>query len=209
MQRYRTILFVLFILYTVGILGIASNYWTPFILLTPINLLASLALILWNHPSKNTPLALFIGLVFIIGWSVEWFGVHTGLLFGEYVYGQTLGPKVAETPLIIGINWVMITYAAGMVVNQFALHLKSWLKIIIAAILMVGVDFFIEPVAPKLDFWSWQNDLVPIQNYWGWFWIALLVQFLFFKLIGNDQNKAGSALFFFQLGFFVILNIIL
>lgn len=209
MQKYRSILFVLLVLYTVGIIGIGSNYWPPFILLTPINLLVSLGLVLWNHPSKGTSLALFIGLVFIIGWSAEWFGVNTGLLFGQYAYGKTLGSKIAETPLMIGVNWVMITYTAGMVVNHWAFYQKKWLKIIIAATLMVGIDFFIEPVAPLLDFWSWENDSVPIQNYWGWFAVSLLVQFIFFKLMGDEQNKAGSALFFIQLGFFVILNLIL
>jgi uncharacterized membrane protein len=208
-QKYRSILFVLVVLYTVGIIGIGTNYWSPFILLTPINLLVSLGLVLWNHPSKNTALVVFVGLVFIIGWSAEWFGVHTGLLFGQYAYGKTLGPKVAETPLMIGINWVMITYTAGMVVNQIASQQKRWMKIIIAAVLMVGIDFFIEPIAPLLDFWSWENNSVPIQNYWGWLGISLLVQFIFFKLIGDASNKAGSALFFVQLGFFVILNIIL
>ncbi len=209
MQKYRRILFVLLVLYAVGILGIGSNFWPPFILLTPINLLVSLGLVLWNHPSKNTALVLFTALVFVIGWSAEWLGVNTGLLFGQYAYGKTLGPKIAETPLMIGVNWVMITYAAGMVVNQWALKQKKWLKIITAAVLMVGIDFFIEPVAPLLDFWNWENDIVPTQNYWGWLGVSLLVQFIFFKLMGDNQNKAGSALFFIQLGFFVILNLIL
>lgn len=209
MQKYRRTLFVLIVLYAVGILGIGSNYWPPFILLTPINLLVSLGLVLWNHPSKNVELALFTVLVFVIGWSAEWLGVNTGLLFGQYAYGKTLGPKIAETPLMIGVNWVMITYAAGMVVNQWALKQKKWLKIITAAVLMVGIDFFIEPVAPLLDFWNWENDIVPTQNYWGWLGVSLLVQFIFFKLMGDNQNKAGSALFFIQLGFFVILNLIL
>lgn len=209
MHRFQTILFILLVLYTVGIIGIGTNIWPPFILLTPINLLVSLGLVLWNHSSKNAHLILFVCLVFIIGWTAEWFGVRTGLLFGAYAYGQSLGPKVAETPLMIGINWVMITYAAGMLTNQLASQLKSVFKIILAALLMVGIDFFIEPVAPLLDFWSWEHNQVPIQNYWGWLWIALLVQFIFFKLLGNEQNKAGSALFFIQLGFFVILNIIL
>lgn len=209
MDRFQTILFVLLILYTVGIIGIGTNIWPPFILLTPINLLASLGLVLWNHSSKNAQLILFVCLVFTIGWTAEWFGVRTGLLFGQYAYGKSLGPKVAETPLMIGINWVMITYAAGMVTNQWAAQQKTWIKIILAAVLMVGIDFFIEPVAPLLDFWRWEHNEVPIQNYWGWLWIALLVQFIFFKLFGKEQNKAGSALFFIQLGFFVILNIIL
>jgi putative membrane protein len=39
---------------------------------------------------------------------LEVVGVKTGLIFGEYKYGSTLGIKLFEVPLIIGFNWVFV-----------------------------------------------------------------------------------------------------
>jgi uncharacterized membrane protein len=38
-----------------------------------------------------------------------------------------------------------------------------------AALLMVALDVLIEPVAVALDFWQWENAVIPIQNFVMWF----------------------------------------
>jgi bisanhydrobacterioruberin hydratase len=196
---------VIVILHLVGIAGIWSPYRADFVLLTPINLIVCLGLVLWNKKASWS----FIGLAYLLGFIVEVIGVNTGLLFGEYQYGQTLGLKVWETPLMIGVNWVMVTLTAGYVVNQFLQTTPEWLKIFLGSIFMVFLDFLIEPMAPKLDFWVWKDDIIPFQNYLAWWITSLVMMFLFFKIEKGTRNKVGVALFFVQVSFFLILNLIL
>jgi bisanhydrobacterioruberin hydratase len=196
---------VIAILHLVGIAGIWSPYRADFVLLTPINLMVCLGLVLWHKKAGWS----FIGLAYVIGFLVEVIGVKTGVLFGEYRYGQTLGLKIWETPLMIGVNWVMVTLTAGYVVNHFSQTAPVWLKIIFGSFLMIFLDILIEPVAHKLDFWAWKDDIIPLQNYLGWWITALVMMFIFFKIEKGKRNKVGVALFLVQVSFFLVLNLIL
>jgi bisanhydrobacterioruberin hydratase len=64
----------------------------------------------------------------------------------------------------------------------------------------------IEPIAMKTDMWQWRNNVVPLQNYIGWFAVALPLQILFFKFIGGVKNIVAVALFILQFVFFALLN---
>ena len=43
-------------------------------------------------------------LVAVLGFAIEWYGVHTGSPFGFYQYGEGLGIKWKDIPLVIGLN---------------------------------------------------------------------------------------------------------
>ena len=47
--------------------------------------------------------------VFIIGYFIEVLGVRFKFIFGEYFYGETLGLKILNTPLIMGVNWLSLS----------------------------------------------------------------------------------------------------
>lgn len=196
---------VIIILHLVGLAGIWSTYRSDFVLLTPINLMVCLGLVFLN---KNVN-SIFIGLVYLLGFFVEVVGVNTGLIFGEYEYGKSLGLKIWDTPLIIGVNWVMVTFTAGLLVNEFFQKIELWVKILIGSLLMVFLDILIEPVAPKLDFWAWKGGEIPIQNYFAWWITSLVMMFIFFKTETRSRNKVGVALFLVQVSFFLILNLVL
>jgi putative membrane protein len=70
--------------------------------------------------------------------------------FGNYVYKTTLGWKFLETPLIIGVNWILLTCS---VVYSIENKIKSNLGIAFAsACLLVLLDILIEPVAIQYNF---------------------------------------------------------
>ncbi len=205
----RLAILVLSILYTVGIFGILIPIHEDFIMLTPINLLVSLALMLWVHPRWEEKALAFLFIAYFVGFGAELFGVQTGILFGEYAYGSVLGPKVWGTPLIIGANWVLLGYSAGVLINT-AMPGKHWLlRGAAAALLMVGLDVLIEPVAIHYGFWSWEGEAVPLRNYLGWFLVAFPLQCLFASWLGWVRNKVAIALFILQILFFLILGIAL
>jgi len=82
---------ILIILYAVGIVGIKTGMFGDVLSLTPLNLLVSLALLLWNHEKWDGKFIAAIAIVAVAGFFVEVAGVQTGIIFGEYTYGKTLG----------------------------------------------------------------------------------------------------------------------
>ncbi len=201
----NTAIIILVIFYAVGILGTKLSIHPDFLLLTPFNLLLSISLVIWHHHPKEAKLWGFLLTCFIIGYASEVIGVNTGLIFGEYAYGPVLGWQLWDTPLMIGVNWAMLAYCSGTVINYLAGRLPWWLKGILSAALMVGLDVLIEPVAIRYDFWSWEQHLPPLQNYLGWFAVALPLLLLFHWLFKDSKNKVAIALFILQIAFFTLL----
>ncbi|MFK7949903.1 MAG: carotenoid biosynthesis protein [Saprospiraceae bacterium] len=188
-----------------GAVVIGGNLIENFILLTPFNLLMSLGILLWNEENRDRNLVIISVLCFSVGLIAEIIGTNTGLVFGEYSYGRTLGFQVGHVPLIIGVNWLMLVYASAAVVNYFGENLHFAIKAVLSAALMVCLDFFIEPVAMRYDFWSWAGDIIPVQNYIAWFVIAFGLLLVTHRLM-VIKSKTAIGLFIAQLIFFVVLN---
>ena len=71
--------------------------------------------------------------------------------------------------------------------------------------MMVFLDFFIEPVAIKYDFWSWTKIVIPFQNYIVWYIVSFLFLMLFYSSNFKKENKLAPILFIIQLIFFITL----
>lgn len=189
-----------------GVIGYVIPALRPwFQLLTPFHLLLTTTLLLYFHADWRGSFLFFALAVLQIGYWVEVVGVHTALIFGAYSYDSTLGIKVLDVPLMIGVNWVLMTYLCGSVCDR--LPIKTLYKIFVAALLMVGVDLLIEPVAIEYDFWHWENGTPPLHNYVGWLGTAILVQSLFFGLSFQKDNSLALPLLLIQLLFYISLLI--
>lgn len=205
-QRYKSSLLILLLIifYTVGTIGLLSENRSSFLELSFLNLAISFLILILGRITHSIRFYVFCVVGFFIGMGAEWLGVHTGYLFGDYVYGKNLGPLWSGVPLIIGINWIMLTIIAAAVVAKLKSH---WLlKAFLATLLMLSLDLLIEPVAIESDYWTW-NGAIPVSNFIGWFLVALLLQILYFGNRLNEPNKVAVVLFFIQLVFFTIQNI--
>jgi len=196
----------LVIFYMVGVVGmIIPQTREVFIRLVPYNLMLNILLLFLYH-GKITSRFLWPALaIYLAGFFIEVLGVGTGLIFGSYTYGTILGPQVFHTPLLIGINWLMLVYGS-LVISSWFMETR-YFRVLIAAVLMVVYDFALEPAAIDIVMWDWGGP-VPFRNYIAWFLISLVMAW-FADLTGmvNKQNKIAAPLFFIQLGFFVILDI--
>jgi len=196
---------ILIILYAVGIVGIKTGMFGDILSLTPLNLLVSLALLLWNHEKWDGKFVAAILIAAAAGFFVEVAGVQTGLIFGEYTYGKTLGWQWLDVPLVMAANWLILLYCAAAVVGRRT-EWDIWLKAFAGAVIMVSMDFLIEPVAIRYDFWAWENMTVPSQNYLAWGLISFGILMIFHRLVSPIDNKVAIALFFLQIVFFVALS---
>lgn len=202
--RQKGLLALLGATYLAGIFGLLLPATTAlFQALTPFNLLLSAAILLSFHRDWNTPFILFCLGSFFTGYFAEVAGVATGLIFGSYSYGPTLGWQFLKVPLIIGLNWLMLVYSTGTICAHF--QLPVFLKAMLASGLMVLLDIFIEPVAIAFDFWQWENGIIPWQNYGAWFMLSFCLHLLFYLLPFRKGNPAAKYLYLFQLVFFIIL----
>jgi putative membrane protein len=207
LQKPNLAIFYLGIIYLVGIVGILWPIHPDFIRLTPLNLLVSLAVMLAFHPSWSPKTLIALSALFVLGFLAEVFGVNTGLLFGEYYYEEVLGFKLWQTPLMIGVNWMLLGYCCGVSINHWWPKGVWWQKGPLAAALMVFIDLFIEPVAIQYNFWEWPQGVVPLQNYIGWYLVSLPLLSLFAYLQGEIRNKVAIALLLMQWVFFVLLTL--
>jgi len=214
--QFLTPIRVLIILYIVGIAGVTIPLHDQFMLLTPLNLLTTFFIAVWADKNKSARLYLALGICYLSGLIIELVGVQSGVLFGEYSYGATLGPKIWGTPLIIGVNWAMLVYGTASISNKLFLNKNILLRAAFAATLMVALDVLIEPVAGYYDFWRWSdapiNALIvaPIQNYTTWWIAAFILNILFLKMVPELKNVVIEVLFYLQSVFFgwIILFVI-
>lgn len=196
------------IIYIVGIAGTAIPFTRElFINLTPVVLLLSFVLLLWFHlPGFDKKTTIIFAIIFLSSFLVEAAGIKTGMIFGTYSYGKGLGPKVLETPLMIGLNWVLLVYCTSAILEKIAVG--NVVKITGASLLMVLYDLVMEQVAPKMNMWSFDGDTAPYRNYVSWFILALIFHSVL-RLAGiRVTNKFAPFIFFCQLIFFIILFII-
>ncbi len=193
--------FLIWLFHLSAVIGISLGFEHWFISKTPVTLTLIFVLLVWSFPEKDLKLVLGIVVFFFGGMFVEWIGVHYGFPFGVYSYGDNLGPKVSGVPWFIGINWAVLTLICGIIAS----HLvgRKWLRILAGAGLMVFLDFFLEFSAPIFDFWAFENEAVPIENYLAWFGISVLFHFIYQSLKIKGDTKISYHLYAAQLVFFV------
>jgi bisanhydrobacterioruberin hydratase len=202
----RIIFIIVPLMHLAGFLGLQlSATQSLFKAFVPFHLLTSVAVLLIFHTDWNRPAVLFCLIAYFVGFLIEALGVYTGVIFGHYHYGATLGPKVLNVPLVIGANWLTLIYSAGVIANQW--HSANWIKALLAAGMVVGIDTLIEPVAIRLDFWSWVGGTIPFQNYVAWYIISFGLLWLFYKLPFSKQNRMAGLLLACQAVFFAAHNL--
>ena len=204
-QKLALILFV--IIELVGFVGIISDHWHDhFVSLTPVNLVFISVVLMLFHRTFSMAESIWMATVFIAGYLVEVLGVKTGMIFGEYSYGQGLGPKIFEVPPTMGVNWFLLCYTSVRLVNPVPFHFL--VKAALSATVMVALDAIMEPVAIAFDFWSWKSDEIPLQNYLAWWLIAFGLNSLWFVIKEKAQNIFSGWLFIYLVVFFTVMNIV-
>ncbi len=208
----RRVLLVLLVLFGGGVL---AHVWpalrafslaitTPLLLLT--NALVLLAVL---DDERARRLRWWCLAAWVVTVALEMIGVATGRIFGPYHYGSTLRGQLAGVPLLIGLNWVTLLLGA------LALAARVWpaqwaFRTVSAALLLTAFDWVMEPVAVHLGYWQWHTwPLIPAQNYVAWFAIALGLGGAFAALGLRIRTTLAAAYFGVQLGFFVLLRVVM
>ncbi|MGL5319098.1 MAG: carotenoid biosynthesis protein [Bacteroidales bacterium] len=171
----------LFIYYIIGAVGFSISFSKPlFMLITPWGLVLNLMLMLYFETrlrtrKENSDLFLLTLFIYLTTYFIEYIGVNTGDIFGSYTYNSALGWKVGGTPLLIGINWIIVFMGISYMTQRFR---KTFIRIIATAVGMVVFDLMMEQVAPIMNMWQFENNHIPLDNYIAWFVISACIQSL-------------------------------
>ncbi|WP_295714837.1 carotenoid biosynthesis protein [Mucilaginibacter sp.] len=204
-ERIAIVIIVLF--HIVGLIGfVIPSLTVLFIKLVPWHLLLMAGVIVYSYNQLSTKFLLFGLLVFTIGFSAELIGVHTGLLFGNYSYGETLGIKLFNVPLMIGVNWFLLIFSTGVLMQRSRIK-NIYTRVIAGALVLTFLDMLIEPVAVHFDYWHWVGNSIPLKNYFCWFILSAAMLFVFEKFQFKPQSKAAAALLIMQFVFFIVLEL--
>lgn len=209
--------FIAILFHISGAIGMHTDARSWFISMTPLTLLLMSALILWNEKSITKSLWIYIALCTVVGFLAEVIGTNTGLLFGNYAYGNPFGFKVAAVPILIGILWFVTVYAIGNLVlflyqtlfkNPIRSVFVNFALIVLAAAITTLFDYILEPAAISLGYWQWHPDgNIPTFNYVCWFFISGFLQVPFFmnESLSQKINPFAVILIFIQAAFFILI----
>lgn len=143
--------------------------------------------------------ALSLAALSALGFAVETTGVATGFPYGEFYYGDALGPKfVGMVPYALPLSWAPLVLGAVAAARPPGDGGALWhvLWVLMAAVLLVAIDGVLDPGAARLGLWVWLEDGayygVPSSNYAGWLLSSALAATLVLML-GNWWKHAPPA----------------
>jgi len=221
-ERPRIPLFLALLFHITGVIGILfTPYKDWFIHNTPITLILMGVLLAASQERVEKGFIGFFFLAFATGMLTEIIGVNTGILFGDYAYGTVMGPKFMGVPFLIGMNWFLIVFCCGLLMQQLnkvmlakyeapiPRAIVKWSVVIDGAVMATFFDWLMEPVAIHLGFWTWEGGTIPMLNYACWFVISAILLAIQQQLKIKAQNHFAIHLLIIQALFFLSLRIFL
>ena len=194
---------IIWLFHISALFGISLGHVNWFIEKTPLNLCMSLFLFILIYPIRSVKHLVAFLIFFLGGMFAEWLGVTYGVLFGDYEYGANFGPKLDGVPILIGAYWALLTFITASISEYATKGIMT--RIMIASLLMVFLDYFMEQSASSLDFWTFEGGIATISNYITWLILAVIFQGIlrYLKVCGNRFFSLN--LYAAQLVFFIYL----
>lgn len=171
--------------------------WANAVYLWGAGLIGAVYLARTYGTALGTVLALII---FFFSMTLEGIGVQYNLFFGSYEYNSDFGMMILGVPLTIGAAWVAIVATSHNIVKYIYWLLPAasrWRRapgfIFLGGLLVVGIDFVLDPVNYKLqEYWLWNEGGwyydIPFSNFQGWFIIGILMHALLFFVLRNHSG---------------------
>ena len=116
-----------------------------------------------------------------LGLLAEAVGTATGVPFGQYRYGDSLGPALLDVPLVVPLAWAMFAYPCLLVGQRLAR--SPWGAVAVGAWALASWDLFLDPQMVEAGHWTWTDvrlalpgsPEVPVSNLLGWVLVATVM----------------------------------
>jgi len=135
---------------------------------------------------------LMIAVMSIYALVLENGAIITGFPYGKFEYGIFIGKTIGFVPWTVGFAWTPILFGAYAVTQKLFFTAPLLKKIFIITLLMVLLDFVLDPGSVRLGFWIWHTQGnfygVPWLNFLGWCISSALAAVLFLSVF-KDAGK--------------------
>jgi len=145
----------------------------------------------WGRRAAGT----LVGVAGSLGLAAETAGVHTGVPFGPYAYGDRLGPALLGVPLVVPLAWVMMAYPCLLLGRRLAgagfrragrppdRAAHAALVAVLGGLALAAWDLYLDPQMVAAGHWTWLRPEpslpgvpgIPVTNYAGWVLVSLLM----------------------------------
>jgi len=204
----RFSIFFVWLINISGFFGLLSDQKDFFLIMSPLAILITFILLILNYDFKQKGFITALISIITIGFLVEFLGVNYDFFFGSYEYGNSLGHKIGGVPIIMSVNWLVLIFLAGSFTEKIIPN-SLLLKVLFGSLLLVFLDIFLEVCAPKLDYWKFNEEVVPISNYNSWFIISAICLYIYFKLIKEKEYTLSTNMLVIYFAFFGLLSVFL
>lgn len=209
-MTYVPAVIVLMIIYMTSLVGLTSpNQHEWYLFFSPHFIaLNALFLVLYHKNWNKEAIAYILGAA-IFGLGFEYLAQSTNAIYGPYSFGDILEPSIGNTPLVMGLYWLILTYSSASIATKFPVKNKYALSALGTA-LMLFLALLIQTPGYNLTFWYYAEDSIPVIRYAlvlsvvGFIW-----QYLFqhFKVDGSNKMSiyvyGGFVIFFVGLWMFL------
>ena len=136
------------------------------------------------------------GAVVLVAMGAEVMGVATGIPFGDYGYGTTLGPRfLGLVPVVIPLSWFLMLYASLGLAARAGVGRTG--ACVMAALGLVAWDVLMDPaMSAAFPFWSWHQGGeyygMPLVNWAGWFATGLVLAAVGTALAGERWRETAK-----------------
>ena len=147
----------------------------------------------------------FGAIVLVVSNIFENLSIATGFPFGNYYYGDNLGPKLFDVPLLIGPAYLGMGYLSWTLGRLLVGRAKGALTGVsliavpaVASFLMVAWDLTFDPVASTIiGSWIWEQGGsyfgVPFGNFLGWFLTVFVIFTLFAAYLSRRAQASATS----------------
>ena len=117
--------------------------------------------------------AFALGGLVVYTYGIEYVGTTTGLPYGEFEYGVSLGPMLGPIPFALPLFFIPLvfnSYLLGLLVLGERAR-SPLVRVTAVSATVVAVDMVLDPAAVALGFWTFAEGGyygVPLLNYAGW-----------------------------------------
>ncbi len=191
-----------FVLVTVMLfkpLKLPGNPGWPELLLLASGVACTITALARRLPLQNVLLSVF--LIAVLGGAVHALGVITGIPFGPFEFGESIGPQVFTTlPWAVPLIWILAVLNARGVAR---LILRPWRKVSAYGFWLIGTtaaltllfDFALEPFASRVKhYWLWTPTKfplawqgTPVSDFLAWAAVSVLISVVIAPALINKQ----------------------
>ncbi|MCX6991302.1 MAG: carotenoid biosynthesis protein [Chlamydiae bacterium] len=143
--------------------------------------------------------ASYLILAMIIGYSAEFIGINTGLVFGSYYYNPENPLMIFGVPLFIPVAYGYLIYSGNLLLvaisKRFLKKSNLWLLAILSGFILTLKDVVTDPIHSTIQSeWIWRMGGayfgVPIHNFIGWFFVFTIMTFVTVSLCWHLKGRS-------------------